>query len=538
MKKKPNIIIVIADDVTPHYHSCYGGKTPTPNIDKLAAKGVRFTNAYCCSSLCNPSRYNIYTGQFTGRAKSVMQMCESKEPYLVHQSAMLEPDQANLVRALKAAGYYTGHVGKWHSRFDTSFIGEEEPKIPYGDPDDPQYDAKLKELQQVAKKAIRESAGFDFVESVNWGNIDSGQKHEKLQYHNIGWQTDNALDFIDQAASKKQPFFLQLENSVPHSPDCTLSLGKDHRYTLGGKLDQPPSSHPDDQTVIDRLKKAGLQTKGPIAGINAGMIMLDDQIGALMEKLDQLGIREDTFIMYTADHGVPGKGTCHLQGFHLPCIMSLPELISEGNVIDNQFSFINIMPTLLEFAGASLPGDHKIDGKSVAEKLKQGSEIEEEFCFHEMGWARSVIKGRYHYISFRYPPEAIQKMQSADCEMLLDQMGLEKGMFGDLNAPFKPHYFDADQFYDIQTDPYERKNLINEPGLAELISEYKEALFKITDTMPGQFPGQPSQFRQSETYKELLAKRKKHVASIVHYPKDNTDVIWFENKYDPEAEAE
>ncbi len=527
--QRPNIVMIVADDTTPNYHSGYGGPTPTPHIDRLMREGVRFDRGYCCASLCCPSRWTLFTGQYVGRSRWVHQGTPADEPYLVSQNGMLDPETPTLAKALREAGYLTGHVGKWHSRFDTGFLGGGEPTMASGDPDDPAVDAEIRRRQALAQEVVRQCAGFEHAACVSWGNI-SGNVHPKLRHHNIAWMTDGALEFLDQAAQGDRPFYLHLANSVPHTPDCNDSLGADHRYTFSGKLAAPPKSHPADETVLDRLRAAGLQTQGPIAGVNAGMVMLDDQVGAVLARLDELGLAESTIVIYTADHGIPGKGSCHIDGQHLPFVLRWPAAVPAGRVVSEVFSWTDVVPTLCEACGVSMPAGHTVDGVSVLGALRGESPWPRQVAFSEMGWSRSVVKGRWHYIATRYPGSAIEAFgNNGDAKV---KVGIGQ-MFDKLNAPFKPGYFDADQLYDLATDPGERWNLAADPARAAVLADMQAELRRIIDTLPRPFPAEPDAFLDSARYQQLLAERRAELSAIEHYPPGDAAHIWFANLRDP-----
>jgi len=155
MPSRPNIVMIIADDVTPSYHGCYGGPTPTPNIDRLAHEGVRMARGYCNASLCCPSRWTLFTGQYTQRSRWAHQDAAEDEPAWILQNGMLDEDTPTLAKTLRAGGYFTGHIGKWHSRFDTEALGFEEPVFPEGDADDPEVDAEIRKRQADAQEVVR-----------------------------------------------------------------------------------------------------------------------------------------------------------------------------------------------------------------------------------------------------------------------------------------------------------------------------------------------------------------------------------------------
>src|SRR5881398_63583 len=111
---RPNVVLVLADDLGPGDLSCYGGKTPTPHIDRMAKEGVRFTRYYTPAPICSPSRCATITGQFPGRWRITSYLQTRAGNKACGQADFLDPDAPSLPRALKAAGYKTAHVGKWH----------------------------------------------------------------------------------------------------------------------------------------------------------------------------------------------------------------------------------------------------------------------------------------------------------------------------------------------------------------------------------------------------------------------------------------
>ncbi len=531
----PNIVMVVADDTTPSYHGCYGGPTPTPYIDRLAREGIRMERGYGCASLCCPSRYTLFSGQYTQRSRAAHEQVPADEPALISQNGMLDIDTPTLAKLLQNAGYYTGHIGKWHSRFDTTEFGFDEPRMPEGDPDNPEVDACIRERQANAKEVVRTCGGFDVADRVQWGNI-MGRLDAKVAKHNPAWFTDGALNFLDTAHEKGQPFYLHLANSVPHTPDCQLSFGADHRYTWGGKLEEAPHSHPSDESVLERMRAAGLQTDGPIAGVNAGQIQIDDQIGILLKKLEEMGELENTIFVYTADHGIPGKGSCQVTGQHLPYVMSWPNGLPQGRVVHDIFTWSASVPTLAEACGVSFPEDHILDGPSVLSALRGQEQWPIDEAYHEMGWSRSLIKGRYHYIATRYPASVIQQFQKQEEDISKVGTGL---FFDNMNAPNYPSFFDTDQLYDLAVDPMEQKNLIHDTTRQDIVADLKKSLRAVTDSLPRPFPDEPDHFLETEQFQTMLVRRKEEVQALKHYPTKAVDIAhtWFANVQDPDVVA-
>jgi len=516
---RPNIVLILADDVTPAYHGCYGGSTPTPNIDRLAADGLLFQQSHSVAPLCNPSRYGVFTGQYVGRAASACADCSADEPYSIAQNGDLQEETPTLAKILREAGYFTGHVGKWHSNFQMAGDREWPDELgPDADLDDPNLDALLREQHAIHCDVVKRAAGFEWVGAVTWGNLMKNRP-ERTRFHNPGWTTDTALQFLDEAGSDERPFYLHLANTVPHAPDPNKSLGADHRYTFNGKLDQPPQSLPPDFTVFERLRAAGLQTTGPIAGINAGMVQLDDQVGAIRAKLEELGQLENTIFIYTADHGIHGKGTPYIAGYQMPCVVHWPLGVgAAGRSISDPVSHVDFLPTLCEAAGVALPEHHTIDGVSQLALWKGEGPGARNFTYQEMGVARAVTRGKWRYIAFRYPESVIAKMKRGECDEPPSFQAYVEGPFCDYNFKNKPHYFDPEQLYQLETDPCERRNLAADPGCSEVLAEMRELLHSVTDTLPGPYRRDNPEFMTSYAYRRLVEKRRLRVQQRPLYP--------------------
>ncbi len=535
--KKPNILVIVADDLTPNFLGCYGGPTPTPHIDALAKQGVRFTNAHAVTPLCNPSRYTLLTGQFPGRNPNTFSKMPENEQYWLGQSTKWTPEDPSIARMMKSAGYYTGYVGKWHSNFELEGgVGLKSDK-PL-DADDPAVSKQLAELHAKHVKSVKEIGGFDFVQSLQVGNL-GGKKATLPQasYHNPEWQTQGALDFLDSAAEKDAPFFLHLANSIPHDPDNLKSLEQDNRYTLAGKLDKPITCHPPRESVKKRLAEAGLNTSGPLGSINGGTIVLDDQVGVVMKRLEETGQLDNTMIIWLADHSIYGKGTAFTPGTHVPLIISWPGVLPEDQTVETPVSLIDLFKTCATAAGATLPED-AIDGENLM-PLMTGKTTEHAPLYQEVNWHRGVIKGRYHYVAFRPSEPILKKMENGEIPYAADQgWRNNRNVFGDLNLPFKPGYLDADQLYDLKVDPFERVNLADDPAYAEIVKDLKAELAKYTSTFERPFPIETPPFMKTKAYADLKAKRKLVAdEKFTHYPEPyDAERIYNLNLLDPLAE--
>jgi choline-sulfatase len=513
--RRPNIVVIVADDTHPAFHGCYGGRTPTHAIDRLAREGAILERSYCASPLCNPSRFSLFTGRYCGHAASVRGAVPPGDPYCIMQNAELRPGMPTLATMLRAGGYRTGHMGKWHSDFAHGREGDSQDRVKGGSNlDDPAVDAQMRRNHEIQRGIVMRSGGFEFADRVNWGNLDAGDK--ALPFHNVPWQTEGALEFLDGVRSDSRPFYLHIANSVPHGPCPLKSLHRDGRYTQGGRRDRAPTCHPDDASILTRMQENGLGVTGAIAGINVGMMMMDDQIAAILRKLEELGLDRDTIVISTADHGVKGKGSCHHAGFHMGTLIRWPNGIPAGTRVAEPISHVDLVPTLLHAAGVAPSAP--MDGISALPRLMRGEAHVRDDAFVEMGWARSVICGRWHYIAWRPTAKVLAELEAGKHAKAVDQHGYFGGMFGDLSARWRPNYFDADQLYDTVTDPYERTNLAGQPGYARILDGMRARLDRYLAGIDAPFERRAPAFMQSSAWKTLVEARMAAIAQVPYHP--------------------
>ena len=364
---QPNIILIMADDMGFEALSSNGSEScKSPNLDKLAAKGVRFTNGFS-NPICTPSRVKLMTGQYNVRN------------YV--KFGWLDREQTTFAHQLKAAGYATAIAGKWQ-------LGK--------DKDSPQH--------------------FGFEQSCLWQHTRSGRSKEKgktidrrfvnpqLEFNGVekdftsgeyGPQvcTDFICDFIDQ--NKKKPFLVYYPMILTHCP-----------------FDPTP-----DSTDWDPKRLGSTTYKGdrndPQRHFRDMVAYADKAVGQIVAQLEKSGVRDNTLIIFTGDNGtdtpivtpwngtkvVGGKGTMSDTGTRVPLIVNWPAGIQKpGRVVDDLVEFTDMFPTICEVTGAKLPKNHPADGASIVPVLRNQADARKKDWIYI--WYRKQVMVRNKQYSF------------------------------------------------------------------------------------------------------------------------------------------
>ncbi len=346
--KKTNIVFILTDDLGWNDLGCYGNKfNETPQIDKLAENGIRFTQAYAASSVCSPSRASIMTGKHPARLHLtnflVGNRIDPESPVLPppNWKTELEAKEVTLAELLKTKGYATATVGKWH-------LGNQDSIAPWNQGFD--------FTRMIGNNGLDYYNYSIFIDSYQEEFIDRGTNYltDKL--------TEYGVEFIHQ--NKKMPFFLYLSYSAPHV--FIVPRG-------------------------DKLKKYFLKYGNSDEKFNpyyAAMVeSIDDGVGQIMKALKENGLYENTLVVFTSDNGGLAldelgpkptnltplrkwKGHIYEGGIRVPAIFSWPEQLKNGIISDNYFSSIDYLPTFCELAGISEIPKY-VDGKSIVPLLLQ-----------------------------------------------------------------------------------------------------------------------------------------------------------------------
>ena len=516
--KRPNIIYIMTDDqsaivptkadgdmihlegekVQSHPFGFNGdSEVHTPIIDGLAKDGMIFNHAYVSSSVCSPSRYTMLTGRYAGRSEgpSFMKLHPYGKMTRVENNTELEMDRENLPRLLQKAGYKTGFVGKSHI-IDHDLLNRRGKSnasglIPYekgADPKDPEINKAMRHNHEFWSNQIKKY-GFDYANGVYAGNLRE-LYNDSLNVHNIEWKNKAALEFIDQNA--EEPFFLYYSEMVPHGPAPWVQkngkyihgLDSNPKFTGEGYVDQEFENMPSRNDILNEVIAAG---KDPD---HAWLRWFDHAVGAVVKKLKEKGIYENTIIVVTSDHGNYnlGKTTIYEGGIKVPLMMHWPAGIKPKSVYDELVQNIDFTPTFLDLAGVNIKKIDAVDGVSLKKVMAGSDKVVHDHLYFELGFARGVRTKDWKYITVRYDEKA-QKQ--------IDQGALLKGWNGHTHklpyytrnshlgyhaSKLNPLYFDENQLFDLTNDPKEKKNIFeSNPQKSE---EMKKLLIQNLKSFP------------------------------------------------------
>ena len=459
--QRPNVIVVVVDDLRWDELGMAGHPyLETPNIDDLARDGAWLANAFHAVPLCSPNRASILTGQYPSRHGIIDNVARNR------MSHRLE----TFPQALQRAGYETGFLGKWH-------MGNDPTPRP----------------------------GFDYWSAIpGQGRSIDPELYEDGRIHTVeGYLTDvltdRAVAFIEKERDREQPFFLYMGHKAIHPDAVQLDDGSVDPSGERGYVPAPRdlgryeemvfprrpnvASSPEELTDKPALRRAlerkhsdeMIETFGSILDLGTAeetirrraemLLAVDESMGRIVDALDAKGILDETFIIFTSDNGFfygehalsVERRMPYEESIRTPFIIRYPAVVNAGSQIDELVVSVDIAPTVLDVAGAPI-GDH-IQGRSLvplllgtAENWRQSAFIEFYTYENPFPWLldmdyRAIRTDRYKYIHWMQHP-------------------------------------DENELYDLEQDPYEMQNVIDDPRMAGVVSDLRaEMAAAVLDVM-------------------------------------------------------
>jgi arylsulfatase A-like enzyme len=418
--ERPNIVFVLTDDQGPWAAGCYGNtEIRTPNIDRLAETGVRFENFFVAIPVCSPSRATFMTGRIPSQ-HGVHDWI--REGNVGKDAASYLKDETCYTDILADNGWTCGMSGKWHM----------------GDSQVIQHGFSHWFTHQ------RGGGPYNNAPMVRDGKL----VNEPGYVTNV--ITDDALEFLDKHANDDNPFYLSVHYTAPHSP------WTGHPQDIVDSYDDCPfescpqePKHPWAGGLTDNCLGNREMLKGYFAAVTA----MDMDLGRILDRIEKLGIRDDTLVFFFSDngfncghHGFWGKGNgtrplnMYENSIKVPAIASHPGVIPEGYVQKAMVSAYDFMPTLLEYLDLPIPQNLNLPGESFLPVLlgKDDNGRDNVVIYDEYGRTRMIRTGEWKYVH-RHP-----------------------------DGP--------NELYHLVSDPDERKNLVDDPHQVKRIAEMKKTL--------------------------------------------------------------
>ena len=458
--RRPNILFVMTDDQQWTQMSCAGHPIlETPNMDRLAAGGVRFENAFCTNSLCAPSRATVITGCLS-HVHGIRGNSERADAV-----ESLDPSLPTFPKLLQEAGYKTALMGKWHIRQDP--VGFDSWKVlpgqgVYFDPD----------------------------------FLHQGEKHSESGYA-TDLTTDFALDFLKNNGEDGNPWCLVYQHKAPHRPFTPAP----RHSKMWDDIEWPKPATYDDDYATRRIAAEARDMKFEVSlegdyegeipeGLdsaqkkdwiydrfvkdhNRSVYGVDENLGRILDYLDDTGQTEDTLIIYTTDngyflgeHGWYDKRFMYEESLRVPLLLSYPRMVAGGQVESRFAMNVDLAPTILDFAGLSIPDN--MQGRSlrpiVAEEPPEDWRAAAYYSYYENSWAfRNMSRDQMTDPSFQF--------------WTAHRVGPNRGIRTARHKLIE--YYTEDgyaELFDLESDPHELANLYEESEHAELRAELTDRL--------------------------------------------------------------
>jgi len=358
--KKPNFVFFLIDDLGWTDVGCFGSKFyETPNIDRLASEGMKFTDAYAACPVCSPTRGSILTGKYPARLGITQWIGGPDQP--TEYKHFLDLEEVTIAEALKEAGYSTAFVGKWH-------LGNK----PYY-PTEQGFDVNIGGDSSGAPPTYfyPYKAGKRALEEMPAGGEEGEYLTDRL--------TDEAIKWLD--ANRSKPFLLYLSHYAVHTPIQSKQELTDKYKAKAGKL--PKTDGANFTPVYGKYRTKMVQDDAAYAGM---VQSVDESVGRVMAKLEELGVADNTIVIFMSDNGglstqagdaptsnLPlraGKGWLYEGGIREPMIIKWPGVAKPGSECAEPVTSTDFYPTMLEMAGLPLRPEQHVDGVSLVPLLK------------------------------------------------------------------------------------------------------------------------------------------------------------------------
>ena len=435
---RPNIIFIFSDQQRWDTVDCYRD-TPiladpsssfeiTPNLNRMAAEGVRFQNAFTCQPVCGPARACLQTGRYASEVG-----CQTN-------NRRLPPDATTMAHRLSAGGYEVGYIGKWHLASCGERGGPDDFKTKPVPPDRRGGYDDFWLASDVLEFTSHSYDGHMFDAGMNRRDFPPGR-------YRVDAQTDWVLEYLE-SRTLERPFFLFLSYIEPHHQnDHNHYEGPEGSEELFGNFAVPGD-------LLDTEGDWRAEYPDYLGCIHS----LDKNLGRIRDTLSKLGIADNTLLLYTSDHGshfrtrnAEYKRSCHDGCIHIPMLACGPGF-EGGTVVRDLVSLIDIPPTILAGAGLDIPADFRGTPLQPVARGDTSDRPDDVFLqISESHCGRALRTHRWKY--------SVRALDAGPSDAFAER-------------------YAEDFLYDLDADPYERNNLVADPAYGQVREEMKERLLR------------------------------------------------------------
>jgi len=460
--KRPNIIYIMTDDHASHALSCYGSKiNKTPNLDRIANEGMRFDNSFCTNSICAPCRAVVLTGKYS----HINGVTDNRKKF--------DGSQQTFPKLLQEAGYKTAMIGKWHLKTDPTGFDYWNVLPGQG----AYYNPAMIEMGQRKKYTgyvtdIITDHALKWLKSLEPGEQFCLMYHHKAPHRRWEPGPEHLTMYDDVKIPEPDNLFDDYSNRGRAAKEQDMTIAE--TMTARDLKLTPPNNLTEDQLKRwnaaygpknEAFRKADLKGKELVRWKYQRYIKdylrciasVDDNVGRLLDYLDESGLAENTVVVYTSDqgfylgeHGWFDKRFMYEESLRMPLMVRCPKHIKPGSVNDDIVLNLDFAPTFLNIAGTPVPAD--MQGESLVPILLGNTPDD---------WRTSMY---YHY--YEYP--AVHSVKR--------HYGVRTNRYKLIHF-----YHDIDEWelYDLEKDPSEMKNVYGDPAYADIVKELKAELKRL-----------------------------------------------------------
>jgi arylsulfatase A-like enzyme len=458
---RPNILFIMSDDHAAHAMSCYGSRiNETPNLDRIATGGIRFENCFCTNSICGPSRATILTGTY------------NHVNGMTTLGTKMDNRQLNCAKLLQSGGYQTALIGKWHlgqgpQHWPTGFDHYNilQGQGPYFDPE------MVRDGQKVQYQGYTTDIITDL--SLEWLRQRDQERPFCLFYHHKAphrsWEPDekHAGMYDDVDIPEPETFNDDYANRSAAAAAARMRVESD--------LNERDLKEPVPEGLTPAQEKSWKYQRY-IKDYLRVIASVDDNVGRVLDYLDEEGLAEDTIVIYTSDqgfflgdHGWYDKRFMYEESLRMPFVIRYPRELEPGSVSADMILNVDFAPTFLDYAGIEVP--ESFQGTSFRPVL-QGSTPED---WQTGMYYRYWMHGAHHNVYAHY---GIRTQRYKLIYFYND--GLQQA--GAVDEKYDPEW----ELFDLESDPSELCNVVDDPAYADIASSLKDEMHRLQDKVGDQ----------------------------------------------------